>query len=186
MNPLEQNTEKMRVLKSALVGNVGFILANVFGKKNQKGEDLNVIFIYKISKYDGSYQFKDWDETCAPYTYGCPKRILDGSTCDDEAAVNWRKINYDLLSKKETIKNRKETMKEGLLYKVGNRKVEFLYHYKTTRFVGRELGSTKQFSFEYSKIDWEESDVLAPISEKLIEEMKEKQRSEYLSKWAVA
>jgi len=53
-----------------------------------------------------NFGVKDMDETCGPYAYNCPKKILELLTpTDNEYANKWRQANWDRINSKLTLKH---------------------------------------------------------------------------------
>ena len=113
------NSGHFEVIKSRMVGSTYYAAVKILKKyigKNEKGEyqysdippseqeTFAVIFLTSTNMKDYyNFSYKDMDETVGPYSYDCPKSILDVlSPTDSEYAKKWRKKCYDKIEKQKS------------------------------------------------------------------------------------
>lgn len=73
-----------KIIKTALVGSC-FWMALHSLKTDEK-----FIVLYLMEKHDGTYGYKDMDETMHPFFYNCPVSLLDMTTSPKNEANPWR------------------------------------------------------------------------------------------------
>lgn len=144
------------LLRRSIVGNVVYTLSE-HENKQEEGKTFKLISVILINKYQGEFGYKDMDESMGPFYYNCPLSMLKESTFESETAINWRKECLDYTIKKKTtlakVKKLKSNMILGKKYKmVGNLgDVEFLRHYKSNKFVGKNSNG-EIFAYRYSML----------------------------------
>lgn len=143
------------VVKShSLRGNIGFVLIERPEQIQENGDPTREIIIFKIVKINGFFGYKNFDESSHPYIYGCPEYILKQSNCVIGLAEEWRNENRKVSQREKKSRYEKSNMIENKIYKVGQKQVEFKYHYSRTRFAGLEIGESEVKAYLYSDIDW--------------------------------
>lgn len=91
-----RNAEYYELLKSSMVGTTYY--GAVRNKKNQKV--FAVVFLTSVDGYE--FYYKDMTESCNPYSYDCPKSILNLlSDTDNEFALSWRQKCYENIEKQK-------------------------------------------------------------------------------------
>lgn len=80
---------RRRVLEHSLVGNRLWVLFETSEDDATARERAIMLFLLEHGG-NGSWGYKAIHESMGPAYYGCPKRILDRSTCRDGHAVKWR------------------------------------------------------------------------------------------------
>ena len=99
----EDESRKIEVLKSSMVGSTYYAAVKSFNKTNNFECVTAVVCLTSINNKDYfNFAYKDMDETMGPYKYDCPKGILDllGPT-ENEYANEWRKQCYENLAAKK-------------------------------------------------------------------------------------
>ena len=90
----ESETGKRRVLDSAIVNRTEYYAAVEYVTPEGERHVWAAVFLLKFhpKARDGyTFGYKDMDETCGPYAWRCPVRILDLLTeTDNEYANSWR------------------------------------------------------------------------------------------------
>ena len=99
----EDESRKIEVLKSSMVGSTYYAAVKSFNKTNGYECVTAAVCLTSTNNKDYfNFAYKDMDETCGPYKYDCPKGILDLLTpTENEYALEWRKACYDNLAKKK-------------------------------------------------------------------------------------
>ena len=99
----EDESRKVEVLKSSMVGSTYYAAVRSFNKEN--GFECITAAVCLTSTNNKNYYnfaYKDMDESMGPYKYDCPKGILDLlSPTENEYALEWRKQCYENLAKKK-------------------------------------------------------------------------------------
>lgn len=134
----EDESRKVEVLKSSMVGSTYYAAVKSFNKTNGYECVTAAICLTSTNNKDYyNFAYKGMDESCGPYKYDCPKGILDLLTpTESEFAKEWRKACYENLAKK------KNPNSLGRL-PVGS-KIKYTLPYDTThRKAGTELILTK-------------------------------------------
>lgn len=134
----EDESRKVEVLKSSMVGSTYYAAVKSFNKTNGYECVTAAICLTSTNNKDYyNFAYKGMDESCGPYRYDCPKGILDLLTpTENEYAREWRKACYENLAKK------KNPNSLGRL-PVGS-KIKYTLPYDTThRKAGTELILTK-------------------------------------------
>jgi hypothetical protein len=134
----EDESRKVEVLKSSMVGSTYYAAVKSFNKTNGYECVTAAICLTSTNNKDYyNFAYKGMDESCGPYRYDCPKGILDLLTpTENEFAKEWRKACYENLAKK------KNPNSLGRL-PVGS-KIKYTLPYDTThRKAGTELILTK-------------------------------------------
>lgn len=74
------------------VGKVWYALCPYTDKDGAAQKVIVVCLLDNFAKRgeDPEWAYKDMSESCYPYRFSCPEKILAGSTYQDERAVNWR------------------------------------------------------------------------------------------------
>ena len=98
----EDDSRKIEVLKSSMVGSTYYAAVKSFNKTNKFEHICAVICLTSTDMKDYfNFSYKDMDETMGPRENNCPKCILDLLTpTDNEYANNWRKACRENLAKK--------------------------------------------------------------------------------------
>ena len=98
---------KYEVLKSYIVGSTYYaaVKRTKFATETDP-EDSRIFAAVVLTSVDNkdyhNFAYKDMDETCGPYQYGCPKSILDLlSPTDNEYAIAWRNRCYEVLKERK-------------------------------------------------------------------------------------
>lgn len=134
----EDESRKVEVLKSSMVGSTYYAAVKSFNKTNGYECVTAAICLTSTNNKDYyNFAYKGMDESCGPYKYDCPKGILDLLTpTENEFAKEWRKACY------ENIAAKKNPNSLGRL-PVGS-KIKYTLPYDTThRKAGTELILTK-------------------------------------------
>lgn len=77
-------------------------------RKDSPKEVVGIVCLTKYVKDYHNFGYKDMDETMGPYSYHCPKSILDKLTpTDNEAALKWREKCKEQIAKNEKAKTLK-------------------------------------------------------------------------------
>jgi hypothetical protein len=115
----EDESRKVEVLKSSMVGSTYYAAVKSFNKTNGYECVTAVVCLTSTNNKDYyNFAYKDMDETCGPYKYDCPKGILDLLTpTENEYANEWRKACYKNLAKKKN-PNALCNLPEGSVIKV--------------------------------------------------------------------
>lgn len=79
-------------LISSTVGKVWYALCSYTDEAGLPQKTIVICLLDNFAKrgQDPEWGYKDMGETSYPYYFGCPEKILAGSTCQDEMAINWR------------------------------------------------------------------------------------------------
>lgn len=99
---------KFEVLKSAMVGSTYYAAIKKTKFSTETEPEFTKVFalvcLTSVNNNDYyNFAYKDMDESCGPFKYDCPKRILDLlDPTDYEYALNWRKACYENLAKKKS------------------------------------------------------------------------------------
>ena len=99
----EDESRKIEVLKSSMVGSTYYAAVKSFNKTNNFECVTAVVCLTSTNNKDYfNFAYKDMDESMGPCKYDCPKGILDLlDPTDYEYALNWRKACYENLEKKK-------------------------------------------------------------------------------------
>lgn len=99
----EDESRKVEVLKSSMVGSTYYAAVRSFNKKNGFECVTAAICLTSTNNKDYfNFAYKGMDESMGPYRYDCPKGILDLLTpTENEYANEWRKACYENLAKKK-------------------------------------------------------------------------------------
>jgi hypothetical protein len=99
----EDESRKVEVLKSSMVGSTYYAAVKSFNKTNGYECITAVVCLTSTNSKDYyNFAYKDMDESMGPYKYDCPKGILDLlSPTESEYANEWRKACYENLAKKK-------------------------------------------------------------------------------------
>ena len=114
------NKGHFEVLKSAMVGSTYYAAVQGIVKnvgKNESGENIyeplpenerttfGIVFLTSTDRKDYfNFSYKEMSESMGPYSYDCPKGILDLlSPTDNEYANEWRKACYENIAKVKVI-----------------------------------------------------------------------------------
>ena len=144
-----------RVIDTAIVGNEVYQLAMTGDKQNL------YIRVTILSRKDGQVFYKDMDESCGPFYYKCPARILNRSTQNDPRSIEWRGICRDqarLKKEKNTLKAQVKALAKGSRVEmISGRVVVFEFPHNRARFAGRlaEVAPGKQnslFAWSYKDV----------------------------------
>lgn len=134
----EDESRKVEVLKSSIVGSTYYAAVKSFNKTNGYECVTAAICLTSTNNKDYyNFAYKGMDESCGPYKCDCPRSILDLLTpTENEYAKEWRKQCY------ENVKKRNSPNALSRL-PVGS-KIKFTLLYDTThRKAGTELILTK-------------------------------------------
>lgn len=99
----EDESRKVEVLKSSMVGSTYYAAVKSFNKTNGYECVVAVVCLTSANNKDYyNFAYKGMDESCGPCQCDCPKGILDLLTpTEHEYALNWRKACYENLAKKK-------------------------------------------------------------------------------------
>ena len=99
----EDESRKVEVLKSSMVGSTYYAAVKSFNKTNGYECVTAAICLTSTNMKDYyNFAYKGMDESMGPYRYDCPKGILDLLTpTESEYANEWRKACYENLAKKK-------------------------------------------------------------------------------------
>ena len=99
----EDESRKVEVLKSSMVGSTYYAAVKSFNKTNGYECVTAAICLTSTNNKDYfNFAYKGMDESMGPYRYDCPKGILDLLTpTESEYANEWRKACYENLAKKK-------------------------------------------------------------------------------------
>lgn len=99
----EDESRKVEVLKSSMVGSTYYAAVKSFNKTNGFERVAAVVCLTSTNNKDYyNFAYKDMDETCGPGYCDCPKGILDLlSPTDNEWALQWRQACRDSLAAKK-------------------------------------------------------------------------------------
>lgn len=135
----EDESRKVEVLKSSMVGSTYYAAVKSFNKTNGYECVTAAICLTSTNNKDYyNFAYKGMDESCGPYKYDCPKGILDLLTpTENEYAREWRKACYENLAKKKN-PDALNNLPEGSVIKV-------ILPFDTTRYsAGSEVILTKR------------------------------------------
>jgi len=81
--------------KPEIASTVGKVWYALCPYTDNEGKAQKVIVICLLDNFasrgqEPEWAYKDMSESSYPYYFSCPEKILAGSTCQDEMAVNWR------------------------------------------------------------------------------------------------
>ena len=98
----EDESRKVEVLKSSMVGSTYYAAVRSFNKENGFECVTAAVCLTSTNNKDYyNFAYKDMDESMGPYKYDCPKGILDLlSPTENEYALEWRKQCYENLKAK--------------------------------------------------------------------------------------
>lgn len=145
----EDESRKVEVLKSSMVGSTYYAAVKSFNKTNgYECVTAAVCLTSTNSKDCFNFAYKDMDETCGPYKYDCPKAILDILTpTENEYALEWRKQCYEQLAKKKN-PNALNKLPVGTEIKV-------VMPFDTNYFkAGQEVRLQKQTKWGSNRTEW--------------------------------
>lgn len=98
----EDESRKVEVLKSSMVGSTYYAAVRSFNKENGFECVTAAVCLTSTNNKDYyNFAYKDMDESMGPYKYDCPKGILELlSPTENEYALEWRKQCYENLKAK--------------------------------------------------------------------------------------
>ena len=145
----EDESRKVEVLKSSMVGSTYYAAVKSFNKTN--GYECVVAAVCLTSTNNKDYYnfaYKGMDETCGPHKYDCPKGILDLLTpTESEYANEWRKACYENLAQKKN-PNSFNKLPVGTVIKV-------VMPYDTKYFrTGQEVKLQKRQKWGSNRTEW--------------------------------
>lgn len=99
----EDESRKIEVLKSSMVGSTYYAAIKSFNKTNGYEYITAAVCLTSTNNKDYfNFAYKDMDESCGPGYCDCPKGILDMlSPTENEYALEWRKACYENIAKKK-------------------------------------------------------------------------------------
>lgn len=102
----------------------------------------------KASRYKcAEFGYKDMTESCGPYYFNCPERILSKSTDMSESAVEWREKCRTVRKEKSIQTKLLNTLKQGDKVMTSFGELIFSYRWKTTQFVAYNVAKGQQFRY---------------------------------------
>ena len=98
-NYQKDNGDSGRIISSALVERTEFYAAYEVITNGER-KVVALCFMINFTKYEIGY--KDMDETCGPYMFKCPEKILKLLTpTDNKYALKWREKNWEVINKRK-------------------------------------------------------------------------------------
>ena len=102
----------------SLAGNFLYALVDIHPTETRPA--YKTILVFKLAGGGDSpyyrWGYKDMDESMGPYSYTCPLKFLDASTCDNPGAIAWREACRAEHAKKALIAKGSKSLKVGLCY----------------------------------------------------------------------
>lgn len=153
---LDFNSETIRQLDRAIVNNTIYTLIEIIDG-NEKG--LRTICVHLISKVDNNWMYKSMGETCGPYYYDCPERILKHSTNMNATAIEWRDTCRAIRKNKANKLRLVKQLKSGTIIESNHYgHIEFIYKYNKGGSLIVCKSSTGTFKYKIEHITVEELD----------------------------
>lgn len=145
----EDESRKIEVLKSSMVGSTYYAAVKCFNKTNGYEHISAAVCLTSTKNKDYfNFAYKDMDETCGPYQCDCPKGILDMlSPTESKYALEWRQACRDNLAKKRN-PNRFNKLPVGTVIKV-------IMPFDTKYFgEGQEVRLRKRTKWGSNRTEW--------------------------------
>lgn len=103
----------------SLAGNFLYALVDIHPTETRPA--YKTILVFKLAGGNSGspyyrWGYKDMDESMGPYSYTCPLKFLDASTCQSETAIAWREACRAEHAKKALIAKGSKSLKVGLCY----------------------------------------------------------------------